>query len=183
MVTPQRFLANSIYTGVHTERQVQFGFCAFNRISRHYIIWAFVPLTPRCSKKHIDKIPNHNHLVVANVCYCGDLFGKSYAHYRQGFYAVSFGLRLMQWHEYYIFVLQHEGLVSTSSETRNNKLLHGYNSANLLLLLPNAQSIIKIQTDMCNTILSIRVLQGLMHTIRLEPLVDFRSTSKMTIRV
>ena len=90
----------------------------------------------------------------------------------------------MQWHEYYIFVLQHEGLVSTSSETRNNKLLHGYNSANLLLLLPNAQSIIKIQTDMCNTILSIRVLQRLMHTIRrLELLVDFRSTSKMTIRV
>jgi hypothetical protein len=50
---------------------------------------------------------------------------------------VGFGLRLMQWHEYYIFVLQHEGLVSTSSETRNNKLLHGYNSVNLLLLLPN----------------------------------------------
>jgi hypothetical protein len=37
---------------------------------------------------------------------------------------------------------------------------------------------------MHNTILSIRVLQGLMNTIRrLEPLVDFRSTSKMTIRV
>ena len=90
----------------------------------------------------------------------------------------------MQWHEYYIFVLQHEGLVSTSSETRNNKLLHGYNSANLLLLLPNAQSIIKIQTNMHNTILSIRLLQGLMNIIRhLEPLVDFRSTSKMTIRV
>jgi hypothetical protein len=29
MVTPQRFLANSIYTGVHTKRHVQFGFCAF----------------------------------------------------------------------------------------------------------------------------------------------------------
>jgi hypothetical protein len=27
---------------------------------------------------------------------------------------------------------------------RNNKLLRGYNSANLLLLLPNAQSIIRI---------------------------------------
>jgi hypothetical protein len=37
---------------------------------------------------------------------------------------------------------------------------------------------------MHNTILSIRVLQGLMNTICcLEPLVDFRSTSKMTIRV
>jgi hypothetical protein len=31
--------------------------------------------------KHTDKIPNHNHPVVANVCYCGDLFGKSYTHY------------------------------------------------------------------------------------------------------
>jgi hypothetical protein len=60
MVTPQQFLANSIYTGVHTERQVQFGFCAFNRILRHYTIWAFLPLMPRCSKKHTDKIPNHN---------------------------------------------------------------------------------------------------------------------------
>jgi hypothetical protein len=50
MVTPQRFLANSIYTGVHTERQVQFGFCAFNRILRHYTIWAFLPLMLRCSK-------------------------------------------------------------------------------------------------------------------------------------
>ena len=184
MVTPQRFLANSIYTGVHTERQVQFGFCAFNRILRHYIIWAFLPLMPRCSKSIQIKSPTTIIQFVANVCYCGDLFGKSYAHYRQGFYAVSFGLRLMQWHEYYIFVLQHEGLVSTFSETRNNKLLHGYNSANLLLLLPNAQSIIKIQTNMHNTILSLRLLQGLMNTIRhLEPLVDFRSTSKMTIRV
>jgi hypothetical protein len=63
MVTPQRFLTNSIYTGVHTERQVQFGFCAFNRILRNYTIWAFLPLMPRCSKKHTDKIPNHNHLV------------------------------------------------------------------------------------------------------------------------
>jgi hypothetical protein len=37
---------------------------------------------------------------------------------------------------------------------------------------------------MHNTILSIRVLQGLINTIRrLEPLIDFRSTSKMTIRV
>jgi hypothetical protein len=37
---------------------------------------------------------------------------------------------------------------------------------------------------MRNTILSMRVLQGLMHTIRrLELLVDFRSTSKMTIKV
>jgi hypothetical protein len=44
MVTPQRFLANSIYIGVHIERQVQFGFCAFNRTLRHYIIWAFLPL-------------------------------------------------------------------------------------------------------------------------------------------
>jgi hypothetical protein len=26
MITPQQFLANSIYTGVHTERQVQFSF-------------------------------------------------------------------------------------------------------------------------------------------------------------
>ena len=142
------------------------------------------PLMPRCFKNHTDKIPNHSHPVVANVCYCGDLFGKSYAHYRQEFYAVSFGLRLMQWHEYYIFVLQHEGLVSTSSETHNNKLLRGYNSANLLLILPSAQSIIKIQIEMHNTILSIRLLQGLMNTNRhLEPLVDFRSTSKMTIRV
>jgi hypothetical protein len=82
MVTPQRFLANSIYTGVHTERQVQFGFYAFNRILRHYTIWAFLPLMRRCSKKHTDKITNHNHPVVANVCYCDDLFGKSYAHYR-----------------------------------------------------------------------------------------------------
>jgi hypothetical protein len=29
LVTPQQFLANSIYTGVHTERQVQFGFLRF----------------------------------------------------------------------------------------------------------------------------------------------------------
>jgi hypothetical protein len=37
---------------------------------------------------------------------------------------------------------------------------------------------------MHNTMLSIRVLQGLMHTIRrLEQVVDFRLTSKMTIRV
>jgi hypothetical protein len=57
MVTPQRFLANSIYTGVHTERQVQFGFCAFNRILRHYTMWAFVPLMPRCSKRIQIKSP------------------------------------------------------------------------------------------------------------------------------
>jgi hypothetical protein len=50
MVTPQRFLANFIYIGVHTKRQVRFGFCAFNRILRHYTIWAFLPLMPRCSK-------------------------------------------------------------------------------------------------------------------------------------
>jgi hypothetical protein len=80
MVTPQRFLANSIYTGVHTERLVQFGFCAFNRIFRHYNIWAFLPC--RDVLKAYNKIPNHNHPVVANVCYYGDLFGKYYAHYR-----------------------------------------------------------------------------------------------------
>jgi hypothetical protein len=57
MVTPQRFLANSIYTGVHSERRVQFGFCAFNRILRHYTIWAFLPLMPRCSKSIQIKSP------------------------------------------------------------------------------------------------------------------------------
>jgi hypothetical protein len=57
MVTPQRFLANSIYTGVHTERQIQFGFCAFNRILRHCIIWAFLPLMSRCSKSIHIKSP------------------------------------------------------------------------------------------------------------------------------
>ena len=183
MVTPQRFLANSIYTGVHTERQVQFSLCAFNRILRHYTIWAFLPLMPRCSKSIQIKSPTTIiqlwPIYAIVVIYLGNLTHIT----DKGFYAVSFGLRLMQWHEYYIFVLHREGLVSTSSKTCNNKLLHGYNSANLLLLLPNAQSIFKIQTDMRNTILSIRVLQGLMHTIRLEPLVDFRSTSKMTIRV
>jgi hypothetical protein len=57
MVTPQRFLANSLYTRVYTERQVQFGFCAFNRILRHYTIWAFLPLMPRCSKSIQIKSP------------------------------------------------------------------------------------------------------------------------------
>jgi hypothetical protein len=57
MVTPQRFLANSIYTGVHTERHIQFDFCAFNRILRHYTIWAFLPLMPRCSKSIQIKSP------------------------------------------------------------------------------------------------------------------------------
>jgi hypothetical protein len=57
MITPQRFLANSIYTGVHTKRQVQFGFCAFNRILGHYTIWAFLPLMPRCSKSIHIKSP------------------------------------------------------------------------------------------------------------------------------
>jgi hypothetical protein len=57
MVTPQRFLANSIYIGVHTERQIQFGFCAFNRILRHYIICAFLPLMPRCYKSVHIKSP------------------------------------------------------------------------------------------------------------------------------
>ena len=156
MVTPQRFLANSIYTGVHSERRIQFGFCAFNRILRHYTIWAFLPLMPRCSKSIQIKSPTTIIQFVANVCYCGDLFGKSYAHYRQGFYAVSFGLRLMQWHEYYIFVLHREGLVSTSSKTRNNKSLCGYISANLLLLSPNIQSIIRIQTDTRNNMLAIK---------------------------
>jgi hypothetical protein len=57
MVTPQRFLTNSIYTGVYTERHVQFGFCAFNRILRHYTIWVFLPLMPRCSKSIQIKSP------------------------------------------------------------------------------------------------------------------------------
>jgi hypothetical protein len=57
MVTTQRFLANSIYTGVHSERRVQFGFCAFNRILRHYTIWAFLPLMPRCFKSIQIKSP------------------------------------------------------------------------------------------------------------------------------
>jgi hypothetical protein len=97
---------------------------------------------------------------------------------------VSFGLRLRQWHEYYIFFLLHEELVSTSSETCNNMLLCGYNSTNLLLLLPNTQPIIMIQTDIHNTMLAIKKLQGLMHTIYcLEQLINFKSTSKMTIRV
>ena len=53
-----------------------------------------------------------------------------------------------------------------------------------LIVITTQCIIIKIQTDMRNTILSMRVLQGLMHTIRrLELLVYFRSTSKMTIRV
>jgi hypothetical protein len=82
MVTPQRFLANSIYTGVHTERQVQFGFCAFNRILRHYIIWAFLPLMPRCSKSiqiisptTIIQLWPMYAIVVINL-------GNLYAHYR-----------------------------------------------------------------------------------------------------
>jgi hypothetical protein len=54
-----------------------------------------------------------------------------------GFYVVIFGLKLMQWHEHYIFFLQSEGLLSTFSETHNDMLLYGYNSANLLLLLSN----------------------------------------------
>jgi hypothetical protein len=57
MVTPQRFLTYTIYIGVHTERQVQFGFCAFNRILRHYTIWAFLPLMSRCSKSIHIKFP------------------------------------------------------------------------------------------------------------------------------
>jgi hypothetical protein len=57
IVTPQRFLTNSIYTGVHTKRQVQFGFCAFNRILRHYTVWAFLPLMPRCSRSIQIKSP------------------------------------------------------------------------------------------------------------------------------
>jgi hypothetical protein len=55
---------------------------AFNGILRHYTIWAFLLLMSRCSKKHTDKILNHNHPVVANVWYCGYLFVKSYAHYK-----------------------------------------------------------------------------------------------------
>jgi hypothetical protein len=65
------------------------------------------------------------------------IWKKSYAHCWQEFYALSFGLRLIQWHEYYIFFLQCEGLVSTSRETCNDMFLCGYNSANLLWLLPN----------------------------------------------
>jgi hypothetical protein len=94
MVTPQRFLANSIYTGVHSERRVQFGFCAFNRILRHYTIWAFLPLMPRCSKSIHIKSPTT--IIQLWAMYAMWWFIWEILRTLQiGFYAVSFGLGLM----------------------------------------------------------------------------------------
>jgi hypothetical protein len=75
---------------------------------------------------------------------CGDLFGKSYTHIDRGYMQWALDL---DWYSGMItasFSFNVEGLFSTSTETRNDTLLYGYNSANLLWLLPNTQSIIKI---------------------------------------
>jgi hypothetical protein len=75
------------------------------------------------------------------------------------------GLKPIQLNEYHIFFHLREGLGSTSSETSNDRLLFGYNSTNLLLLLPNTQSTIGIQADMRNIVLAKKIFEGLMHTI------------------
>jgi hypothetical protein len=94
MVTPQWFLANSIYTGVHSGRRVQFSFCAFNRILRHYTIWAFLPLMLRCSKSIQIKSPTTIiqlwPMYAIVVIYLGNL-----THITYRVLWVSFGLRLM----------------------------------------------------------------------------------------
>ena len=91
------------------------------------------------------------------------------------------GLKLMQRHENCIEFLLLEGLVSTSSETSNDRLFTCYKSAKHITIV--TQYIGNPEDSKCHMPhnLSHRYSSGAhAHHLRFRAIVDFRSTSQMT---
>jgi hypothetical protein len=142
MVTPQRFLANSIYIGVHTERHIQFGFYAFNRILRHYTIWAFLPLMPRCSKSIHIKSPTTIiqlwpmyaivviYLEILRTLQIGVLCSKLWTL-----------INVVAW---ILHIYPSTWRISLNIQRDTQQVASWLQFYQLIVLLPNAQSIIKI---------------------------------------